>query len=717
MLSEYFFETLSIMTCYFKTIGENYSKEKVNKISKNNPFNREIPYYLEMVELEEFSSWLQNSLDTKEDNKHMARVIYDSPGMGKTSAVSHYSRKHGYYVPFNVKNLKTAFTDIDKDLPEQLILTELKRIYELYFTKFAKRLVDNVIDEINNNPNEKNVKMKDISQLNSKEAVASPIEDLKDCNVILHFDEIQEWAGDLNYTALKDNDYIQKNQYASLLISKFVAALTSVIGSRCMKVVLTGTNCDVNKHLIFGSSLIPSDTLLPEFNESYVRKVLEYFLTEQTMAFITEKGICQILSGRPRNLQYFLFCLYDMPYESIETALDNAYLKYKAEHSKFGGMGAADAVFDSMLALIFYRSLGGTKKDNKIQFPAGCISTNIRNLSMVGLLRIQIDTQGDYLTIPYPWLLDYLKDISNNINIKYYEELVQAAAIIKSNALTGIGVVFQVALAIELMLPSSELVQMISKKSGIELRPKYFDSLVPFTLFNEIHDKFKKLMNSVFIIRDMASNEKGYKRYVDIACQLSSQAADVCLRMEAKNYSNVGNDSTLRADCLSFFKACQGDFKSGLKYINAFICTKEMYSNIKTNSKYKRELGAFLDIKNGHQSYIILEDVIHQPGLVLPFKELSDAKQHLQGNWDSNPAFANLKNIFHPKIVINELDIKDQKNLKAFLKRKYPNASQFQGYMAKGIFVINVVMEHEYSDLKALLDMAGVVMLVPNKIN
>eukprot|EP00835_Amoeboradix_gromovi_P001353 NODE_60_length_25605_cov_0.732377.p2 type:complete len:743 gc:universal NODE_60_length_25605_cov_0.732377:15071-12843(-) len=695
------------------------------KVRKTNPFNPSIPYYLEMRELNDFSEWLKTPLGSKEDNKHITRVIHDSPGMGKTSAVAHYS-KCGYYVQFNVSELKDldkAFFQKNKSLPDTMPLSLLMGEYETLFSSFTNNLLNDVYNKIITEPDEYCVVIGDIKFKNepSRSRPVSPtrFDELRERNIILHFDEIQDWAGDLDYTKLDTTDGISKKHFSSLRISRFVKALSTTIASlncKRIKVVMTGTSCDIHKHLTFGSSLIPSDTVLPEFNESYVHSVLDHFLTKETMDLIDSAGYCKILCGRPRNIQYFLASLYDKPYESIDDALKRAYALYSTEHDRFSGFTSRNAVFDSIVALVFYRSLGGVRVKNEIQFPRGCITENIRNLTKVGLLRVRSDSNGDILTVPYPFLIDYLKQISSNINLSYYTQLVSAAGIIRSNALTGVGVVFQVALAIELMLPSSKILQIITERSGIDLAPRLFDDLVPFSLFSDIHSNFEKVTSSVFIVQDLAQSNKNNKRYVDVACQLTSNLGSVCLRIEAKNYSNLDNDSKLRNACVSFFNECNKQSDQKIRYINAFICTKLFFSNMKRSTAVKREIQSFLDISEGNQTYIIMEDFNSEEGLILPFKELCDLNKNLHESWDTSPVFSRLKDIFHPKIVVNSLRKDDQNNLKSFLQRKYPSASVFTGYDSHGDSVCTIRMKYDYPDLMGLLNIIKVVAVVPDVV-
>eukprot|EP00834_Sanchytrium_tribonematis_P003507 NODE_137_length_16306_cov_0.462640.p2 type:complete len:708 gc:universal NODE_137_length_16306_cov_0.462640:13949-11826(-) len=695
---------------------------KSNKMQKTNPFENSIPFYLETKEMENFAKWLQTPLSEAEDYKHIAQVIYDNPGMGKTTAVAHYSR-HGYYVPLNVnhlENLNNKVRTLHEILPDEIPLELLKGKYEAVFSVYSNNLLYDLSKEIKKmSPDEFYVQLDDVLLESKRPLTPGSYLDDNERNIILHFDEIQDWAGDLHYTTLNATDMISKEQFSSLRISGFVKALSNTIASlnyKRIKVVLTGTNCDINKHLMFSSSLIPKETTLPRFNDENVEVILSKFLTEKTVTDIKATKICQKLSGRPRNIQYFLYCLFDTPHESLEFALDSAFEKYKAEHDKFGGLTSRDAVFDSIVALIFYRSLSGTKTGEEIVFPPGSISENVRKLSRVGLLRIRTDPKGDVLYMPYPWLLDYLKHNSNHINIENYKQLLDAAGIIRSNALTGIGVMFQVTLAIEFLLPSSQIFQIIANKSGININPKLFDELISFTKFKDIHIQFERKVSSIFIIQDTPANDQ--KRYVDICCQVNGtkmgKECDVCLRIEAKNYNSERNDSEISTACLSFFEHCETDIRSDITYINAFICAKSFYSNLTKNSKERRQLDSFINKKDERQTYIIIENFLTNEGLVLPFAKLCDVKVHIKGNWNDNLEFSHLKNIFFPKIVIKDLSPADQQNIKAFLKRKYPNVSKFQGFNAKGNFVFQLNRVDSYENLKALLEGIGVVKLVPN---
>eukprot|EP00835_Amoeboradix_gromovi_P004210 NODE_314_length_11212_cov_0.272924.p8 type:complete len:120 gc:universal NODE_314_length_11212_cov_0.272924:1264-905(-) len=75
----------------------------------------------------------------QEDNKHIIRVTKDSPGMGESSAVAHYS-KDGCYFPLNINNLKCLGNKLKRmndTLPNEISLESLIHQYVNLFSAFV----------------------------------------------------------------------------------------------------------------------------------------------------------------------------------------------------------------------------------------------------------------------------------------------------------------------------------------------------------------------------------------------------------------------------------------------------------------------------------------------------------------------------------------------------------------------------------------------------
>ena len=678
------------------------------------PFRNSIPYFVDDACFEDFSNWMTSQSLEEEEEKRLFKVIYDSPGMGKTTTARHFAQNE-FYVPIKINAmmcLEEMLRKVSDDSSYEHHYSEVKSRLESkckdYFISFFKL----IFGEIRKSPNITTVKINDIDVGNYKEDNSGDKLSFPDCNynVVVHFDEIQDW-GSIDLPHYKEDDIVEIKHFKSLWFSRLITALNTVISSinsSRIKVVMTGTNCDLYRVMTYGSSVIVDQVLLPAFDSEKVNTILSFFLNSQIMSEINKSDVAKNLSGRPRNVQYFLSALLNN--KSVSEAMAIAFTSFEKEHNRFGNIGITkDAVFDSFIALTFYRTLGGVKDKQVIKFPSKSISPSIRDLSTVGLLRVQITTTHDILSLPYHFLLKYLRKQSNHVNYKFYEMLVDTVRVIRHNHITFLGVSFQIGLSIELMLYSSALFSKLKEKSKFDLDPKIFTEIELFSHFSDISSTFIEPNASIYMVQDLSSNKKDKTRYVDICCQYKAGTNLVCLRIEAKNYSSGENDSKLRTDCIKFFEKCQNDSISSILFINCFICTRPMLGTNMTVKK--KQINGFLEITEGNQRYIVLDDFFNSEGIILPFKELCSTDSFNENtSWDKLPIFNKLKAILMPQILVSELGT----DYNQFLISKFPNATRFNGFDSnESLKLVIDLKEWKNSNLLAVLSTMKIVKLIP----
>lgn len=626
-----------------------------------NPFEYEIPYYRPINEkkVNNLYDWCTNLKDTPDMVKHRCKAIMDSPGLGKTATVRYVSRDCWLFEINSHKDLGLAKRlDLAKDrLGESnttlKVRAELENVVSSYLfdllamvdshlkkNQFVQGSVYMLKDAVNDSNTDILTTMKSIEQFR------------KGINIVLHFDEFQNWASardaywDYNAT-LESAEY--KNWYAS--------ALSSTINRYLLKydyfrVFFTGTSCDIGKYLRFGSDIkVENWTLDHEFDKDFVLLILDHFVNPNLLPERDE--LAEYFAGRPRNVQFLLNVLYENRYARLDVKKikEDGFHLFQKEMNQFDNTGDTQkALYDLYIVMVFFRAFNGVKEGNLYKFELDFLSPNIRDLSKSGLIRIQSDTE-DVIYQLFPLLERYFesKRMINVLDSSYFQTLFTAAQFSVNNVNQGFGYTFQMAIALELLHYSSSLHTEIL---GDILQSPRLTKLERFVLFSEIQSNLSS--QCVFLVKDKPVGKSAENRYIDVAYNLPNQK---WVRIEAKNTDIIDDgdgkqrknerrrQEELRTDCLSFFKKCQENAQKGS--LNVFVCSNSIAQ--KGHSGKMKQITAFTDGKTDPtQNYRLIEHVGTMDGLYLPFDEICKKENYTKSysKMTESPLFVKLNQLY-----------------------------------------------------------------------
>jgi hypothetical protein len=190
--------------------------------------------------------------------------------------------------------------------------------------------------------------------------------------------------------------------------------------------------------------------------------------------------------------------------------LSHAYEQWSGDiGSAYVALGVAKDFCDEILLLYaFGEKLGGTysRERDSISIRKEKIPADVIRWSNSGIVRIQQTNNLIEIFFPYPFLVQYLKAKVSLIREADLSELLDDIRARWKDESKANGICFQLALGLELMAPTSKLVDtIITKIGGVHPAP-YVAPLARFSSEDQVDDILNK--NQIGISIDPNSNRK-----------------------------------------------------------------------------------------------------------------------------------------------------------------------------------------------------------------
>ena len=370
-----------------------------------------------------------------------------------------------------------------------------------------------------------------------------------DVPIVIHCDEMQQWAVPISW---KQKSAAEKVEFEDCLHFRMLCLckVAEVLQTDRLRFVLSGTSTLLDEAIRPATSYKTINPSLPVFTKEHVRKILEFYL-HIGWAPSNIDHIFEELSGIPRASHYFLREVRSMclnrgkpKLKDLDGCVSSAYQHWS---SSLTGADGGNIWVEIFFAFMFPSVVGGHLQLSprvSLEIPFSMLPKPWQRFAEAGAFELRGKCgQMASLFAPSGFMMRYMRDKLKGVCVGLEVAFqVLCSATLQPSTLPGI--VWQVVLAVELLLATSPLYLDVARCFGVEHKRS---SGLCLSICPKIHgEQVRNFNGKVMVVQD-----RGTDRWVDIGFLMNLEC--VCF-VEVKADKNV---TRLIDACCDFFEKMQ----------------------------------------------------------------------------------------------------------------------------------------------------------------